>query len=162
MNLPDRGRATPRRPRALTAAALVCSFWALAMTASCAWALIVIFGGDLGSYEIDGRPATADEIRPYMVSSFLPACLVLASFFTVAAVGLWRGRSWSRPLLVSFWGLMAAGSLLLSWQLDRLSVVQAIFYLVFGSLFVGASYWTLYRTRAVADYYDGLRTSEGP
>ena len=78
----------------------------------------------------------------------------LGLYTAALSYGFWRGRTWTRPLLL----LLVVGFVCYGiWDMLRTRDMEKALILAVGDLvFVGGTYWYLYRKRNVAAYYAEL------
>lgn len=114
-------------------------------------AVLVLAPFNLGTYTINGAPATGPEfLRAAGVPFGLLGTLLLAIGF-----GLWFERAWTRLLMIGFWGVMLAlgaaqmmdGSLTVSAGLG--GIVEMLIALALAG-------WYLYQKPNVVAYYERL------
>jgi hypothetical protein len=90
-----------------------------------------------------------------------------------AAAGIWKGRSWTRPVLLATWVWVAVAALLSILSVDpprgtwpagfvqkvMLAILPTVVILLVGC---AATWWYLYRKRNVVAYFDAIGRGRGP
>ena len=115
------------------------------------WTFVLLLAPfNAGQFSINGETVSGPEfLRRAGLGMGLNTVLVLA-----IAIGLWRNRAWSRPLMILYW---------LSWPLlavslgggDTSTLLPA---LLVSALFASLAAWYLYGWSAPRAYFDARRT----
>lgn len=112
--------------------------------------LITLFMPGNEDYLVDNQLATKGDFLVKMLPSVF-RFLVAAPI----AYGLWRERTWARPILLAFAGVSELGKYLLpGWREAPPGVIVP--RLVVSGIVIGLLGWYLYRKRNVVDYYNAL------
>lgn len=101
-------------------------------------------------YLVDNQIATKSDFMVKMLPSMF-RFLVAAPI----AYGLWKERTWARPMLLAFFGIPELGKYLLpAWRDAPPGVI--VLRLVISAIAIGLLGWYLYRKRNVVHYYKAL------
>ena len=149
---PDRLRATGERAvireTAQKPVLLVLGQWAATLGAAIVLLLLVLAPFDVGRYTIHDEPVSGPEFlhRAGLLFTTLGALLV------AIAVGLWREREWSRPLMVVTWLVLGVGTLVsdLEPREDTAGLVGGTVTMLIAA---ALATWYLYRKKNVVAYY---------
>lgn len=103
---------------------------------------------DAGTFTINGEVVSGPEF----LRRAGPAFLLVALLFGATAIGLWRDRPWTRPLMMAYWPVVTALVIGLSWGQPEL-VTQALGALSFSIPAAVVAWWYLYRKDNVVAYF---------
>ena len=145
-------------PRTVVEPPLVLAVLFGCLTLLCTWCtvLLVFMVINIGSYEIDGEPATRAEFLRVMG---IPT-LVFGGLSGVAAWALRRERTWAREAILVFWGTATVVVVLLLATQGRLRALGWLPAILAGAL--GAFGWYLYFKGSVRTYYNALARGSEP
>ena len=152
----DRHRSTPAT-RYRMPFALMCGMGLSALFAGVTGLVLLAFVVMIPfthTFTVNDVPATRGEFLRF----FLPLFAGFAAAATTTgavAYGLWRERSWSRPVMMAFWGvavLMAAGVAVFADGTMSESILALVELLVIAAV----AYWYLYHRPGVVAYYAAL------
>jgi hypothetical protein len=115
--------------------------------------LLALAPFDAGTFTLNGEEVSGPE---FLRRGGGLVFAVIGGLFVAIAVGLWRGRGWSRPLMLYYWFVIAAIMIGLSWQQDA-SLAGAAPSLAFVAFAGGIAAWYLYRKENVVAYFEMLR-----
>ena len=116
---------------------------ALLATVVCTMLTIMPVVGIEGEYTINQQVVSRAEFLRRAVPFFAPAAVLFAAL----SWGLWRPRSWVRPLSVGAW--LIYGLVTAVFADDR---ADAVFGLVVGLVMAGLVAWYLYGNKRAAAY----------
>lgn len=110
---------------------------------------------NIGSYSIGDRAVTGPEFLRQVGATFGVAGALCAAI----SYGLWRERSWTRPLMLLFWVVLDITLITqaVKYPAPDLGPVGATF---FSAVYVLVSAWYLYGRASVNAYYAALRAAE--
>lgn len=104
---------------------------------------------NIGSYSIGNRPVTG--------AAFLrvggPAFGLVGGWFAAIALGMWRDKPWSRPLMLAYWPVSTAVGIALVWN-DPDLVMNFASACIFGAISMSIAGWYLYHKDSVVAYFD--------
>jgi hypothetical protein len=138
-----RAEATPR-PLLLTLGLGFITIW---LCAGVLVFLVAVLGN--GPYRVNGEQVTKAQFFSD------PLAFSVAPIFIVAAWvawGLWRERSWARPLMLGYWFVVSAPSIFPP-NVDSATRIGGILFLVGGLTVAG---WYLYGRPNVVAYFQRL------
>jgi hypothetical protein len=159
--LPDRLRASAERAVVRESAPkpvlLVLGQWAATLGAAVVLLLLVLAPFDVGRYTIHDEPVSGPEFlhRAGLLFTTLGAVLV------AIAVGLWKQREWSRPLMVLTWVVLGVGTLVSDLE-PRADTAGLVGGMVTMLITAALAAWYLYRKRNVVAYYRAIERRSRP
>ncbi|HEY0160484.1 MAG TPA: hypothetical protein VGF28_24565 [Thermoanaerobaculia bacterium] len=140
-------REEPRKPPLLTLGML-----GSGLTSGLCAISLLLAPFDIGSYTIGNHAVTGPEF-------VRRAGLLMASVALICGgvcYGLAKNRTWTRPLMLAYWVIVAATSVALAES-------NTVTCTVVAHLFVFIIAWVyLYGSTAVAEYYETIRRRENP
>lgn len=153
-NLPEQLRsvveASVRREQLQKPALLLLGMFGSALFSGVAAIFLVLAPFDIGSYTINDEPVTGPEFLRRAGFLFFGGAAICAAI----SYGLARNRSWTRPLMLVYWIVIAIGSISLGDSGNvACSILAALFALALAALY-------LYAKDSVTDYYDAIRKRE--
>ena len=135
----------PRKP-----ALLVVGMVGSAMFSGLCAIFLVLAPFDIGSYTINGEPVTGPEFLRRAGFLFFGGAAICGA----VSYGLAKDRSWTRPLMLAYWIVIAVGSLALGEASSvACSILTALCALTIAGLY-------LYAKDSVTDYYEATRHHE--
>jgi hypothetical protein len=103
-----------------------------------------------GSYSINGESVTGFYFLEHAGLFFA----VIAASCLAAAYGIWRGRTWSRWVMLGFWVAQVAGAIGFGLAADSIpGAASAVAGLLLPIL---AAWWYLFEKENVVEYYRAL------
>lgn len=118
--------------------------------AACLFLLFIPLAAlNIGSYSISNRPVSSAEFL--RVGG--PPFVLIGGWFAAIALGLWRDKSWSRPLMLAYWPVSTAIGIALLWN-DPDLVTNIASGCIFGAIAMSIAAWYLYRKDNVVAYFD--------
>jgi len=107
---------------------------------------------DIGTYTINEEKVSGPEFLRRLGLLWAANC----AFLLAIAYGLLREKSWTRPLMMLFWLLVAVGMIATGGK-DGGDLACSVALLAIPA---GVAAWYLYRKDNVVDYYDALQQLE--
>jgi O-antigen/teichoic acid export membrane protein len=134
---------------------LVLGQWAATLGAAIVLLLLALAPFDVGRYTIHDEPVSGPEFlhRAGLLFTTLGGVLV------AIAVGLWREREWSRPLMVLTWIVLGVGTLVSDLEPRAGGLVGGTVTMLITA---GLATWYLYHKRNVVAYYRVIERRSRP
>ena len=109
---------------------------------------------DIGSYSIGDEVVSGPEFLRRAGIAFA----AVSGLCLGIGYGLWKERTWARPLMVAYWAIVSAASITAG---PNASMAWALLTTgFFAVITMGLAAWYLYGNSAVVAYYEALQSAE--
>lgn len=110
---------------------------------------LVLAPFNLASYSISGQAVSG---REFLVDGGGYAFGLIGGWVAAIAVGLWRERAWTRPLMLAYWPVSGALTVALEWH-EADFVTTIVSMLLFTGVAFATAAWYLYDKENVVAYF---------